>query len=144
MGAFGSLQDEAELFSASMNLQYVASGLDKIINRTQIDENEAKNFEWAGYLTEEIVGSANPFHEKKQLELYEIAIILRPKFYEALSCFRIPFYVDLSERLCATLKSGGTDVRLGTEELREIRQAYQSMATGILNYLQHAHGNGQI
>ena len=144
MSLTGNLQDEAELFSASVRLQSVAIGLNKIIDGQQIEGREQENFEWAGNLVGQMDWNSKHYHQREHPELCVMATRLRPRFYDALLRLRIPFDAKFSEGLYDTLKSYGKKVQLGTEKLRQAHQVVQSMATDTLTELQYAPGMGQI
>jgi hypothetical protein len=130
-----NLRYEAELFLASSRLQSVASGLKKIIDGKEV--NDSKNFCWAGDLTARMDFNSKYFQEKE--ELCVIATRLRPKFYEAILKFEIPFDSNFSDNLYETLNSGCNRIELKDNELRQAYQLYQGIASSILNDLRNAH-----
>lgn len=134
-----NLQDKAELFSASVRLQSVATGLQRIIDRQQMEERATENFKWMGNLVGQMDWDSQHYHQREHPELCLIATKLRPRFYEALLRFRIPFDAKFSEGIYETLKSYGGKVQLEVEELRQAHQIFESMATDILTELQYAY-----
>ena len=68
MALTGNLQDEAELFYASVRLQSVATGLKKIIDGQQIEEREAENFEWCENLLRQMDWNSEHYNEREHPE----------------------------------------------------------------------------
>ena len=83
MVLIGRLNDISELFSASCKLQSTAGGLQKIVDKQQIEENETRNLEWAGNLIGQLDFNSKHY-SKEHPELCVIATKLRPLFYRTL------------------------------------------------------------
>jgi len=144
MGLVRDVQREGKLLSISTRLQSVAIGLNKIIDGQQIETSETENFEWAGNLFGQMDLDSEHYRRREHPELCVIATELRPKLYEAILKFKIPFDAKFSEGLYETLKSYGRKVQLKTDRLRQACQIFQSMGNDILTGIQCSYKMGQI
>ena len=144
MSLDGNLQDDAELFAASVRLQSVATGLNGLLDGKTVDERDIESFGWAGNLVGQMDLNSEHYRKSEHPELTVIATRLRPRFYGALLKHAVLYGPSFSDGVYETLVSFGRNVRLNTKELGQACQVIQSMATDILAELQRSSGSGQI
>lgn len=130
------LQEEVNLFEWSSKLNFVVSGLQKIINGEKIDDIEKETFEWAGKLIGQIDLDSEHYKNMESPELCCVATQLRPKFYQAIIENQIEFNDELSERIYETLRSGGKNINLSKQELENICQVYKTISESLIAKLQ--------
>lgn len=134
------LQDRAELFSASVKLQDVATGLKQLIEGQPTKKTE--NVDWVRKLIGRIYRGSEQYQRGEHPEMENIAANLRPLFYRTLLQLEITFDPVLFERVYEQFDSPGTAAHLPKEALEQAYRLYQRMATGLLTELNR--GRGQI
>ncbi|MBU3912881.1 MAG: hypothetical protein KKE50_02190 [Nanoarchaeota archaeon] len=132
------MEREAELSSASSQLQTVATGLQKLIDGKDLEDREREELNRFGNLFGQVDWMSGHYRRKEHPELCVIATRLRPVFYRACVKSTVPFDRDYSEKIYKTLKSAGRELALSPQELQQAQIVFHAMSEEISSSLQAA------
>jgi len=135
--------EEPELFVASTKLQYAVDILEGLSKNRKLmpNEKEKEHLRWCGNLIEQVDWNSDAFRNRKEHEenarfcdMCCIATSVRPYFYRELIRIRNPSLLERGflDRLYFTLKSGGEEIMLTTEELTQARGLIQGISKRLL------------
>jgi hypothetical protein len=144
MVLIGNLKEESDFFVANAKFQDAARGLQLILEGKLVSLDLQESFDWVRDLTGQIDFDSKYYNASESSEVCVRTTKLRPFFFEALSKLKLPWNPGLLERAYETLSSYGKKVLLSTEELKQVHNIYQTMATDILTKIQYSAGLGQI
>jgi hypothetical protein len=143
MTLLGKMEKEAQYLCASVRFNNAVEMLRKLNEGIGLYSIEQEEFKKLGDLFGEIDWELKDSEKEKHPELCVRATYLRPLFYQSVLETGVPnerFAINLYQ----TLKSGGEQVNLSSEEIIRAQEIFVLMSRKSLNCLRKYNHSGQI